>query len=84
MRKLLGSLLFSGRRSGGLLRRTRSAVEFHLTAPAIDAYAPADDTVDERLVIRYLYEYLRPSDRVWETSLWFPVSYYPQRLPGFR
>ena len=64
---------------GGLLRRARSAIAFHLITPAIDAYAPADDIADERLVIRYLYECLAPSDRVWETSMWFPATYYPQR-----
>ena len=69
------------RDGGGLLRRVPNAVRFHLVTPAIDAYAPVDDTTDERLVVRYLYECLRPADRVWETSMWYPVMYYPQRRP---
>ncbi len=68
---------------GGLRRRVRSAVEFHMTTPAIDAYAPVDaeETSEGRTVIRYVYECLRPSDRVWETAMWFPVAYYSQRRP---
>jgi hypothetical protein len=69
------------REGGGLLRRAQSAVQFHMTTPAIDAYAPPDETSDGRLVIRYLHECLRPSDRVWETAMWFPVAYYAQRRP---
>jgi hypothetical protein len=68
---------------GGLLHRARNAVAFHMTTPPIDAYAPADpeDSSDGRLVIRYLYECLEPGDRVWETAMWFPVTYYAQRRP---
>ena len=68
---------------GGLRRRLRSAVQFHMTTPPIDAYAPVDpeETSEGRTVIRYVYECLRPSDRVWETAMWFPVTYYSQRRP---
>ena len=69
------------RGGGGLLHRSRSALEFHAVIPPIDAYAPRDDTTDERLVIRYVYECTRESDRVWNTSSWFPLSYYSHRRP---
>ena len=69
------------REGGGLLRRAQSAVQFHMITPAIDAYAPPGETSDGRLIIHYLYECLRPSDRVWETAMWFPVTYYAQRRP---
>ena len=69
------------RDGGGLLQRSRSALELHSTIPPIEAYAPRNDTDDERLVIRYVYECTRGSDRVWNTSSWFPLSYYSQRRP---
>ena len=68
---------------GGLTRRVPSALAFHMTTPAIDAYAPDDpeETSDSRLVIRYVRQCLRPSDRIWETAMWFPVIYYAERRP---
>ena len=68
---------------GGLSRRVPSALAFHMTTPALDAYAPDDpeETSDSRLVIRYVHQCLRPSDRIWETAMWFPVTYYAERRP---
>jgi hypothetical protein len=68
---------------GGLRQRVRRAWEFHMTTPPIDAYAPdePDETSDGRLIIRYLHACLRPTDRIWETSMWFPVAYYADRRP---
>jgi hypothetical protein len=68
---------------GGFRRRVPSALAFHMMTPPIDAYAPDDpeETSDSRLVIRYVHQCLRPSDRIWETAMWFPVTYYSQRRP---
>ena len=67
--------------SGGLRERARRAIAFHMVTPAIDVYAPVGNATEERLVIRYLYDCLQPSDRFWDTSEWFPASYYVQRRP---
>ena len=55
-------------------------MRFHLRSPALDAYAPVG-TTNERLMVRYVHDCLRPQDRVWDTSVWFPLSYYSQRRP---
>lgn len=65
--------------SGGLRERVPRAFRFHATAPPIDGYAPKDETFNELLIARYLYECLGPRDRVWETTMWYPLAYYPQR-----
>ena len=69
------------RDGGGLFHRPFSALELHSTSPPIDAYAPREDTDDERLIIRYVYQCTRSVDRLWNTSSWFPLSYYSQRRP---
>jgi hypothetical protein len=64
--------------NGGLLARVATAFEVQSTLPPIDVYAPLD-SIDERLIVRYVYECLNPDDRVWETSQWFPLPYQSQR-----
>ena len=68
---------------GGLRQRVRRAIDYQTVTPSIDAYAPPDEEEisDGRLVIRYVHECLRPSDRIWETAMWFPVTYHAQRRP---
>jgi hypothetical protein len=64
--------------NGGLLERPVSSIRFHSHAPPLEAYAPPDAR-DERLFMRYLAECLDEDDRIWDTSVWFPIAYYARR-----
>jgi hypothetical protein len=73
----LSQIVFDG---GGLFTRAISAVKFHSRSSPLDAYAPPG-TTNERMMVRYVHDCLRPQDRVWDTSVWFPLSYYSARRP---
>jgi hypothetical protein len=79
------------RGGGGLPNRLVQTVRLQSIYPPIDLYAPPR-SMDDRLMVRYVHECLDPQDRVWETSIWFPMSYQSERrlvehpywMKGFR
>jgi len=79
------------RQGGGLRHRLTETVRLQTIYPPIDLYAPPG-TTDDKLLVRYVHECLDPQDRVWETSIWFPLPYESERravehvywMKGFR
>ncbi len=51
---------------------------FHTARPPIDVFAPPG-VVDERTVVRYLYECTEPGERIWEPTSNFAMPYYAER-----
>jgi hypothetical protein len=67
-------------RYGGLFTRAAAAVRYHSQPRQLDAYAPPTER-NERLIVRYAAVCLTERDRIWDTSDWFPLSYYSGRRP---
>jgi hypothetical protein len=67
---------------GGLLGRAQRSIRFHSLPRALDNYAGPEER-SERLVVRYVAQCLDEDDRIWDTSAWWPMSYYTRRLPAW-
>jgi hypothetical protein len=67
-------------RYGGLFTRAAAAVRYHSKPRQLDDYAPPTER-NERLIVRYAALCLTDADRIWDTSDWFPLSYYSGRRP---
>ena len=65
---------------GGLFSSAANALRYHTTPWRLDDYAPPAER-NERLVVRYAAFCLTDNDRIWDTSDWFPLSYYSKRRP---
>jgi hypothetical protein len=61
--------------NGGIVGRPISALSFHLADDPLEGFAPAD-AEDERLLYRYVAQCLADGDRLWDTTIQFPLSYY--------